>query len=98
MKRVLLVLTVGVSFAFVIVSATARDLDGVATLTPRCTTGLIISQVAEVFAIPWQMVKPLLIRIGNQRKDIIVSASTTNGSMFLMSGDHRTQSRRLADR
>jgi hypothetical protein len=40
----------------------------------------------------------LLIRIGNQRKDITVSASTTNGSMILMSGDHRTQSRRLADR
>jgi hypothetical protein len=36
----------------------------VATLTLRCTTGLIISQVAEVFAVPWQMVKPLLIRIG----------------------------------
>ena len=28
MKRILLGLTVGVSFAFVIVSATARDLDG----------------------------------------------------------------------
>jgi hypothetical protein len=97
MKRVLLGLTVGVSFAFVIVSATPAT-SMVATLTLRCTTGLIISQVAEVFAVPWQMVKPLLIRIGNQRKDITVSASTTNGSMFVMSGDHRTQSRRLTDR
>jgi hypothetical protein len=56
----------------------------VAMPTFRCTTGLIISQVAEVFAVPWQMVKPSLIRIGNQRKDITVFASTTNGSMFPM--------------
>jgi hypothetical protein len=38
----------------------------VAMPTLRCTTGLIISQVAEVFAVPWQMVKPLLIRTGAQ--------------------------------
>jgi hypothetical protein len=30
------------------------------------------------------MVMPLLIRIGNQRKDITVSASTTNGSFDLL--------------
>ena len=40
----------------------------VATLTLRCTTGLIIWQVAEVSAVPWRMVKPLLIRIGNQKE------------------------------
>lgn len=79
MKRFLLGLTGGILFAHH-VGGTSM----VAMPTLRCTTGLIISQVAEVFAVPWQMVKPLLIRIGNQRKDIAVSASTTNGSMFLM--------------
>ena len=83
MKRILLGLTVDILFAFVIASATARYLDGRYAHSPL-HDGLIISQVAEVFAVPWQMVKPLLIRIGNQRKDITVSASTTNGSMFLM--------------
>ena len=42
MKRILLLgLTVGVSFAFATVSATARDLD-VDMRIPPCTTGLII--------------------------------------------------------
>ena len=41
MKRILLGLTVGVSFAFITVSGTARDLDGRYADSP-CTTGLII--------------------------------------------------------
>jgi hypothetical protein len=83
MKRVLLGLTFCILFAYHVGDVVARDLDGrYAAL--RCTTGLIIWQVAEVSAVPWRMVKPLLIRIGNQRKDITVSTSTTNGSMFLM--------------
>ena len=68
----------------------------VAMPTLRCTTGLIISQVAEVFAVPWQMVKPLLIRIGNQRKDITVSDNKWV-DVPDEAGDHRTEPRRSND-
>ena len=81
MKRILLGLTVGVSFAFVIVSATARDLDGRYAGSPlhdwfnhlASGRGLCCSMAdGETIVDPdWEP------------KEVTVSASTTNGSMFL---------------
>jgi hypothetical protein len=73
MKRILLDLTVGISFAFLTVSAAARDLDGRFADSPlhdwfnHLTSGRgLCCSMADG--------EPLLIPIGNQRKGITVSA------------------------
>ena len=53
-----------------------------ATRILPCMIGLIISRVARVSAVLWQMGKSLLTPIGNQGMGITASALRTNGSMF----------------
>jgi hypothetical protein len=73
--KLILLLTAGILVAYFFGGLKALDLDG--RILPWMI-GLIISPVAGVFAVPWQMGTP----VGNQGICITASALKTNGSVL----------------